>query len=139
MTIAVKARGKAVGSSATGRPKPNASSQNLEEEVARGADDYVRRVMAVEKRFYATHYSESDLTSFVAYLESDVGQATLSRAPAIKQAVARTMQVQLVSVLGNFDSSVCSVVTCTAKQRSELAKFADLLGASLQAFGASAS
>jgi hypothetical protein len=111
---------------------PNAKADA--EEVAHAADNFTRMAMAVQKRFYTSHYSDAELNTIATYLESEAGQAAMTRNPMIKRAAAQVMQVQLVSALATLDEAVCSAVTCSSEQRAELAQFTQSLGAALPAF-----
>lgn len=94
------------------------------EKEARAADEYVRMVMAVEKRFYVNHFSDEELTLLVAYLESDAGQAIIARNSLVQRAVVQGMQEHLGAILSSLDAQVCATVPCTSKQRADLKDFA---------------
>lgn len=119
----------------TGPAKPDQSDRRSDpdkaaasEKEARVADDYVRTVMAVEKGFYATHYSDSELKAAAEYLESKSGQAMLVRSPAVQRASAHVMQTQLAKILPTLNVTVCSTVACSPEQRSSLADLISSLG-----------
>jgi hypothetical protein len=105
--------------------------QTAEDE--RAADAYVRLVTAVEKRYYADHFSEIDLSAIATYLESNTGQAILVRQPKVKRAVEESLADQLVIALGSLDKNVCATVPCTPEQRASVADFTRSMATSIPA------
>lgn len=91
-------------------------------EDARAMDDYVRLMVAIQKRYYVDHFSEADLSTVATYLESDAGQAVLTRLPVVRRAMAKVMADQIFVALGSLDEKVCAAVPCTADQRASIAE-----------------
>lgn len=113
----------------------NPRAKASEDEVARFVDEYVRKVMAVEKRFYANHYSDADLSIIATYLESETGRLTINRSPAIERAAAQITLRQFVSVLASLDEAICSAVICSSEQRARLVHLTSSVGAAIPQFG----
>lgn len=90
-------------------------------EDARVMDDYMRLMVAIQKRYYVDHFSEADLSTVATYLESDAGQAVLTRLPVVRRATAKAMADQIFVALGSLDEKVCAAVPCTADQRASIA------------------
>lgn len=88
----------------------------------READAYVRLMTAVFKRNYVEHFSEADLSTAAAYLESHAGQAMVTRTPLVKRAVGKVLADQFVSAIRSLDGKVCAVVHCTAEQQARIAE-----------------
>lgn len=101
--------------------------------LAHAADDYVRMVMGVEKRFYLDHFSDAELVAMADYLESEAGRAMLTGAPLVKRAVGQVMRDQVVAALASLNTSVCSAVACSPQQRKELADLISAAGAGVTA------
>jgi hypothetical protein len=109
---------------------PQPSSQTDDE---LGADAYVRLVTAVEKRYYANHFAEADLAAIATYLESDAGQAILSRMPLVKREVGKSLSAQLAIALQSLDKSVCTAVPCSEAQRASMTDFTRSMATSIPA------
>jgi hypothetical protein len=98
---------------------------------AKAADDYVRVVTEIEEGFYVTHYTDAQLTAVAAYLESEPGQAVLTRLPKLKRALNEELLQGLSHALSSLPERVCSTVPCSADQRTGLTDFTTTMAASV--------
>jgi len=89
----------------------------------RAADDYVRLVTEVEEGFYVTHYTDEQLAAAATHLESEPGQAVVTRLPTIKRAMGAVLAHGLSSAISSLPEQVCKTVVCSTDQRSRLAAF----------------
>jgi hypothetical protein len=96
------------------------NGQREAEQLALEADAYVQLVMAVELDFYATHYSDAEITGLADYLESDAGKAAVARKPLIARAASVTMANHITSISQTFGKSICAALTCSPDQRAKL-------------------
>jgi len=62
--------------------------------------------MAVNNHYYATHYSESELSDIATYLERGVGKNFLSQSSRMKTAVMAVTQNRLSEFLQTLDNSM---------------------------------
>jgi len=96
---------------------------------AKAADEYVRVVTEIEEGFYVTHYTDAQLTAVAAYLESEPGQAVLTRLPKLKRAMSAELVQELSRTLSSLPERVCSTVPCSSDQRTSLIDFTTTMAA----------
>jgi uncharacterized protein len=96
---------------------------------AKAEDDYVRLVTGVEEGFYVTHYTDGQLEAVAAYLESEPGQAVLTRSPKVKEVVGGVVRQGLLGAVSSLPEKVCATVACTPDQRTHLAEFTTAMAA----------
>ncbi len=96
---------------------------------AKAADNYVRLVTEVEEDFYVTHYTDAQLTGFATYLESEPGQAFVTRMPKVRKALSSVVAHGLLGAVSKLPDRVCKAVACTPDQRTRLAELTTVMSA----------
>lgn len=98
---------------------------------SRASDDYMRLMVAIQKRYYVDRFSEADLSTVAAYLESEAGQAVLTRLPLVRRVVGKAMADATLVALGSLDAKVCATVPCNGDQRSSIAEHTRAMASSM--------
>lgn len=123
---------EAVMKSAVARSGLQASAvQPGPEAEAKAADDYVKRVTEVEEAFWVSHYTDAQLAAVAAYLESEPGQAILTRLPKVRSAMSAVLASGLSVAIASLPERVCKTVACSPDQRASLAEFTTVIAASV--------
>ncbi len=96
---------------------------------AKAADASVRLATEIEEGFCVSHYTNAELAEAAAYLESEPGQALLTRLPKVKGAIGAVLAQALADALSSLPAQVCTTVACSPDQRTRLAELMAVMAA----------
>lgn len=102
-------------------------------------DAYVKRVLAVEAQFYATTFSDEQLTELGAYFDGPTGRAFTEHAAQLASAAAGPASKSFAQQFERMDAEACEAAGCSGAQRAALdAQFSKMRSAMAMVMNANA-